>query len=1019
MSKVDPIERETQNKVIQLLTDELGYSYLGDRQDRPNNSNIEEDELKTYLRKQGYNNILISKAIQRLKTVANDNNDTLYEKNKKVYELLIAGINVQEDPSKQSETVKLFDWENFQNNDFGIAEEVTYKGNNEKRPDVVLYINGIALAVLELKRGSVDIGEGIRQNITNQQDRFIKDFFSTIQLVLAGNESEGLRYGTILTPEKFYLNWKEDLDDTSRLPLYKYLIKLCSKERLMELIRDFVLFDGGIKKLPRPHQFFGIKAAQPFIDRKESGIIWHTQGSGKSIVMVLLAKWILANYHNARICIITDRTELDKQIRDVFDNAGEKIYRAKSGGDLMEKFSTPSPRLMCSLVHKMGERGEKEFEEYMRDLKEQDINIYGDLFVFVDECHRTQSGKLHSFMKEKLKNATFIGFTGTPLLKGDNKTTQEVFGQFIHTYKFNEAVEDEIVKDLVYESRDVDQMITSQTKIDQFFEKKAKDAGLNDYQKSLLKKKWATMQNVLSSKDRLQKIVDDISTDFDLKPRLASQRGNAMLVAKSIYDACRYYELFQSSSLKGKVAVITSYNPNTRDIVTEDTGEATETQKESIYNTYDRILKDVNEQAGKSKSEVYEDWAKEKFIKEPANMKLLIVRDKLLTGFDAPSCSYLYIDKSMKDQGLFQAICRVNRLDTEDKDFGYIVDYMDLLDEVNGAISVYTSELDTENFTKEECQVLMKDRLKAAKKRLDDALEKVALICENVISPKGTEQYINYFCGNTEIESDLKEREGKRMKLYQAVVSLVRAYANIAGELAEAGYTKKQIEQINKEIEEYIKVREIVRSASGEKLDLKTFEADMQGLLDKYVNAKPAEVVQSFEDMTLLDIVVTYGIHDAINSLSSGIRSSNRAIAETLENNVRAKIIKDHLIDPKFYSEMSKVLDQLVKERKESALAYEAYLEKIRKLIDDIKRGTAEILPSSIKTPALRALYNNLGKNEQLALEVNEAILDSRRADWRGNLAAENEIKKAIYSIINRVDEVNSLFEIVKEQIDY
>jgi type I restriction enzyme R subunit len=995
----------------------LGYTYLGDWQDRQNNSNLEEGLMKDYLSKQGYNDALISKAIQRLKTVANNDNEKLYAKNKDVYELLIAGISVQEEPSKPHETVQLFDWENPENNDFAVAEEVTYKGNKEKRPDVVLYINGIAIAVLELKRGSVDIGEGIRQNITNQQDRFIQNFFTTIQLVLAGNETEGLRYGTTGTPEKFFLNWKEDIEDNSRLPLYKYLTKLCSKERIMELMRDFVLFDGGIKKLPRVHQYFGIKAAQEFVDRKEGGIIWHTQGSGKSLVMVMLAKWILANYSNARICIVTDRTELDKQIRDVFDNSGEKIHRATSGSNLMENLAKPSPRLMCTLVHKMGERGEKEFEEYMKELKESEINIYGDLFVFVDECHRTQSGKLHSFMKEKLKKATFIGFTGTPLLKEDKKTSLELFGRYIHTYKFNEAVEDEIVKDLIYEARDVDQEITSQAKIDAWFTKKT--ASLNDYQKSLLKMKWATMQKVLSSKDRLQKIVNDIEFDFGVKDRLSSQRGNAMLVAKSIYDACRYYEIFQSTSLKGKVAVVTSYNPNTRDIVTEDGGEATETQKETVYNTYEKILENVNEQAGKTKAEVYEDWAKEKFIKEPANMKLLIVRDKLLTGFDAPSCTYLYIDKSMKDHALFQAICRVNRLDTEDKEYGYIVDYMDLLEEVNGAISVYTEELDSEEFSKEDCEVLMQDRLKAAKKRLDDALEQAALICENVEPPKGTEEYIKYFCGNTELEEDLKERAERRTKLYQAVVKLVRAYANIAGEMIDAGYTKQEAETIEKEVEEYIKVREIIKQASGEKLDLKTYEADMQGLIDKYINAKDAEQVAIFDEMTLLDIIVTHGIPDALKSLPKGIRSSNRAVAETLENNVRSKIIKDHLIDPKFYEEMSKVLELIVNERKENAIVYEEYLNKIKKLIEDIKRGGTEDLPKSIKTPALKALYNNLGKNEQLTLDIDAVIMDSRRADWRGNLAAEKEIKRAMYSVINRIDEVNALFEIVKEQKEY
>jgi type I restriction enzyme R subunit len=1017
MSKVDPIERATQKKVINLFKEELGYAYLGDWQDRENNSNIEESLMQAYLSKNGYNDILISKAIQKLKSKAYNDNESLYEKNKKVYELLRAGVSVKEDASKQSETIQLFDWVNFENNDFGIAEEVTFKGHKKKRPDVVIYINGIAVGVLELKRGSVDIGEGIRQNRTNQRPEFIENFFTTMQLVMAGNETEGLRYGTTGTPEKFYLNWKEDIEDNSRLPLYKYLTKICSKERIMELMRDFVLFDGGVKKLPRVHQYFGIKAAQTNITEQEKGIIWHTQGSGKSIVMVLLAKWTLANNPNARVLIITDRTELDKQIRDVFTDSGETIHRAKNGADLMSVLPVATPRLICSLVHKMGERGEKEFAEYLKEIQENEINVYGDLFVFVDECHRTQSGKLNKFMKAKLKDATFIGFTGTPLLKEDKATSLEVFGKYIHTYKFDEAVKDEIVKDLVYEARDVDQVITSQVKIDEWFDKKT--AALNEYQKGLLKKKWATMQKVLSSKDRLQKIVNEIDHDFGVKERLSSQRGNAMLVAKSIFDACRYYELFQKTSLSGKVAVVTSYNPNTRDTVTEDGEEGTETQKRFVYNTYEGILKDVDEKAGMSKAEVYEDYAKNKFKNEPANMKLLIVRDKLLTGFDAPACTYLYIDKSMKDHGLFQAICRVNRLDTDDKEFGYIVDFMDLLDEVNGAISVYTEELDDDDGEEKGCDILMKDRLKIAKKRLDDALEKIALICEGVKPPVDTQQYIEYFCGNTEIKSDLEERAAKRTKLYQAVVKLVRAYGNIAGEMIEAGYTEKEAEDIEKEVEEYLRVREIVKIASGEKLDLKTYEADMQSLIDKYISAKDAVTVSQFGDMTLLDIIVNHSIIDAVNTMPKRMRTNQGAIAETLSNNVRAKIIKDQLIDPKFYKQMSIVLDVIVKERKEGAIKYEEYLEKIKDLIEKINQGTIVKTPDAINTGALKALYNNLDNNEQLAIEIDAAIKDSKKADWRGNLPAENLIKKAIFDIVDDVDQVNSLFEIIKEQKDY
>ena len=545
--------------------------------------------------------------------------------------------------------VKLIDWQNPDVNDFAIAEEVTLSGDLERRPDLVFHINGIAVGVIELKNSYVSVGDGIRQLLSNQQDRFHSWFFSTVQIVFAGNDSEGLRYGAIGTPEKYFLKWKEDERDNTRFKLDKYLLKMCNKERLIELLHDFVLFDGGIKKLPRVHQYIGVKAAQEHAKAYKGGIIWHTQGSGKSIVMVFLAKWILENMPNARVLIVTDRDELDKQIERVFKDSGEAIYRTSSGHDLMVQLGQATPRLLCSLVHKFGKKGVDDFDAFIEELKNQPSPAVGELFVFVDECHRTQSGKLRKAMKALLPGAVFIGFTGTPLLKTDKETSLEVFGGYIHTYKFGEAVEDEVVLDLVYEAREIPQELGSEDKIDSWFEAKTK--GLNDWQKAALREQWGTMQKVLSSRSRMERLVADVVFDFSVKPRLSSERGNAMLVASSIYEASKYYELFQRTVFKGRCALVTSYNPQAKDITLEDTGANTETEKESIYNTYTALLKDVVAKPGKTKTETYEDEVKELFKTQPANMRLLIVVDKLLTGFDAPPCTYLYIDKSMQDHG--------------------------------------------------------------------------------------------------------------------------------------------------------------------------------------------------------------------------------------------------------------------------------------------------------------------------------------------------------------------------------
>jgi type I restriction enzyme R subunit len=313
MTDVGQIERITQNRVVQLFKDELKYTYLGNWEERENNSNIEEELLSNYLGDK-YSSSQINQAIHLLKSTANNFSENLYTTNKNVYQLLRYGVQVKKEAGENYETVNFFNWDDFEDNDFAIAEEVTIKGNKTKRPDIVIYVNGIALGVLELKRSTVSINDGIRQSIVNQKDQFIQPFFSTIQYVFAGNDTEGLRYGTTGTPEKYFLNWKEDVEDTSRILLDKYLLKMCAKKRFMEIVYDFVLFDAGVKKLPRVHQYFGIKETQKYINRYEGGIIWHTQGSGKSIVMVLLAKWILENNPNARVAILTDRDELDKQI---------------------------------------------------------------------------------------------------------------------------------------------------------------------------------------------------------------------------------------------------------------------------------------------------------------------------------------------------------------------------------------------------------------------------------------------------------------------------------------------------------------------------------------------------------------------------------------------------------------------------------------------------------------------------------------------------------------------------------
>jgi type I restriction enzyme R subunit len=1029
MTTIGQIEKRTQQRVVKLFRDALGYRYLDNWEERENNRNIEPDLLRAWLKQQGHSDVLIIKVFYELEKAAGDTNKSLYDRNRAVYELLRYGVKVKPDVGENTITVWLLDWKQPEKNDFAIAEEVTVPAADTKahgkRPDIVLYVNGIALSVLELKRSTVSVAEGIRQNLDNQKKEFIQPFFSTVQWIMAGNDTEGLHYGTIQTPEKYYLTWKEDGPGDN--PLDKALMQVCTKARFLEFIHDFIVFDAGIKKLCRHHQYFGVRAAQEHVKRQEGGIIWHTQGSGKSLVMVWLAKWIREHVTDPRVLIVTDRTELDEQIEGVFLGVNEGIYRTTSGADLITQLNATKPWLLCSLVHKFGgkEGSEEDSDasEFIKEMKKalpQDFKAKGSLFVFVDECHRTQSGELHEAMKGILPGAVFIGFTGTPLLKVDKKKSIEVFGRYIHTYKFDEAVKDRVILDLRYEARDIDQNLTSQAKIDQWFEAKTK--GLTALAKAQLKKRWGTMQKVLSSQSRLEKIVGDIMMDMAIRDRLVSGRGNALLVSGSIYEACKFYELFNKTDLKGKCAIVTSYAPTTADIKGEESGEG-ETDNIEKYNTYRQMLADwFNEppETAVNKVEVFEKAAKKKFIKEPGQLKLLIVVDKLLTGFDAPPATYLYIDKEMRDHGLFQAICRVNRLDGDDKEYGYIIDYMDLFKSLEGAVHDYTSGA-FDGFDKEDVAGVLENRLGKARERLEETLEAVRALCEPVEPPKDSRDYFRYFCAKESGNADqLKDNEPTRLSLYKHVATLVRAYANLATEMEAAGYTAGQADDIKAEVDHSEKVRNEVKLASGDYIDLKMYEPAMRHLIDTYIRAEESEKISAFDDMSLVQLIVERGV-DAVQALPEGIRKNKDAVAETIENNVRRLIIDEQPINPKYYEKMSELLDALIAERKQQALNYRDYLEKIVELTKKVNNPTAGgSYPQSLNTPAKRALYDNLMKDETLALKVDRAVRDGRQDDWRWNSVKVKKVKIAIKAVLKSDETLTEeILELVKNQNEY
>ena len=1051
-------ERIVQDRIIELLRTKLGYDYLGDLSEREN-SCLDRQALKEFLVcKQKLEPSCADRAIAELaKRMACPGQADLYNVNKEVYLTLRYPMPIATEPGKPMKQVYFIDWQHPLENNFSIAEEVTVRrqvaANGHRRPDVVIWVNGIALCVIELKKANVSVAEGIRQNYRNQQAGEIPAFFAAAQLLMAGNESEGLKYATTLTPEKHWLKWKEPCGNPCAVPRWskaeikplvdRSFAQMLDKERLLAFIHDGIVFDGGVKKVMRPAQFFALEAAKPRIMRKESGIIWHSQGSGKSLTMVWLAQWIKEHRPDARVVIITDRDELDKQITNGFKEAGEKPYRATSGADLIATLNGSRERLITTLIHKFGAngpkekldarerrlRGERSVAVYLKELADKlppGFKAKGDIFVFVDECHRTQGGVMNLAMKKIMgPDVMLIGFTGTPLLKSEKGalTSYANFGPFIHTYKFDEAVEDGVVLDLRYEARDIEQSLAEDVTFDSIFERKTKN--LLPAKKEELKKRWARMQNLFSAKERVQRIVTDICMDMGIKPALREGWGNAMLVCESVYQAYRFWAMFSDvlSPLKDKCAVVTSYGGDEPGLSEAFTGEQlTEAEYKHRMNLAMR---------GDKTPEDFEEWAKKEFVEHPAKMKLLIVVDKLLTGFDAPPATYLYIDKKMEDHNLFQAICRVNRLNGEKKRYGYIIDYKHLFESIRGAVEDYTNGA-FKNFEKEDVEGLLKGRLEEGRKALEAALERCDILSEPVLPPKSLDEYCDYFIARDEAQNGTRpgaepggetQRPGDsqlREDFYQACIAAVRAWSDIAQETDEAGYSPAEAAALKEKVRNYDMLREAIMKRAGDFVDLKLYDAEMRSLLDNFVTAKHALKLADLEDLSFLDLIKID--KDDGGSVDPDVESEvggERGVAETLVANVRRYIFRKKETNPAEYRKFSERINRLLEDYRKEKIEYRKLLAEIAKMGKELK-GDAAVEDPRLDTEAKRSLCDNLGGDADLALKVFEAVGASAKPGFRRNAIRRRKVEMAIEDALQGTDfNPLAVYQIVEHQSEF
>ena len=1037
----------SQIPALQLLQN-LGYTYLTpeevlkERQDKLSNV-ILEDILEQQLLK--FNKIQfkgkiypfspasIRGAIDAIKNVPMF--DGLVTTNSKIYDLLTLGKSFEESigNDRKSFTINYIDWNNIENNVFHVAEEfeVNRTSSDKKyRPDIVLFVNGIPLCIIECKRPDIKepLKEAKSQHLRNQQEDGIPHLYKYSQILLALTSNK-VQYATTGTPRKFWATWKEqklketDLQELVNKPLsdeqkdklfadrFKYVRKyfdnieakgrlvteqdkllysLCQPRRLLELMYKYIVYDAGIKKIARYQQYFAIQDTLERIkiirhERRQGGVIWHTQGSGKSLTMVMLAKAISLEPEivNPKVVIVTDRIDLDKQISDTFKSCGKVVKKATSGEDLGNIIPDNKETIITTVINK--------FQAALR--KKKVIDNSKNVFVLVDESHRSQYGSANALMQKVFPNACYIGFTGTPLMKKE-KSTAVKFGGIIGTpYTINQAVEDEAVLPLYYESRLAIQNVT-QNSIDKYFDIISRD--LTDKQKADLKKKFSTRRILNEAEQKIANVALDISQHFEHKYKGTGFKGQLTVPSKAI--ALKYKKYLDELGMVTSEVVISA--PDTRegndDIYEENSSEV---------NQFWRRMMDRFGNESEYNAQIINQF---KNAPEP---ELLIVVDKLLTGFDAPKNSVLYIARSLKEHGLLQAIARVNRL-AEGKDYGEIIDYYGLLTELDEALLTYSNIGDFDEEDIQDALISAQEEIKKLPQLHSDLWEIFNGI--NKYDVEAYEQHLKY--------EDDRDKFYDKLSQYSKVLQLALGNFKFLEETPE-----KKIVTYKNDLKFFLNLRVSLKSRYAESIDRKEYEAKIQKLIDTYVTSD--EIIQVTEPVDIFD---TEKFKAEVEK-----KVSTRSKADTIAYRISRTISEKWDDDPIFYKKLSELLKEAIAKYSKQIMDEaerlkndNAYLNRVTEILTMARTRTGDDIPISIlNNEVAKAFYGVVFEKikkydatkdsaAELALKIDKIILDNHYVDWIKNTDLQNKIINDIEDVLFEFKDINKI-DITFDDIDF